>query len=61
MTISKRVLMQIPTRIGIAGGSGKIKAILGALRGEYINILVTDDITAAAVLHMEKENQVKSV
>jgi len=57
MTISKRDLIQIPTRIGIAGGSGKIKAILGALRGEYINVLVSDDVTAAAVLHLEKENQ----
>ena len=55
MTISKRVLLTIPTRIGIAGGSGKIKAILGALRGKYINVLITDEVTAAAVLHLNRE------
>jgi DNA-binding transcriptional regulator LsrR (DeoR family) len=55
MTISKRDLQTIPTRIGIAGGTGKIKAILGAIRGGYINILVTDDITAAAIIRLENE------
>jgi DNA-binding transcriptional regulator LsrR (DeoR family) len=55
MTISKKVLLTIPTRIGIAGGVGKINAILGALRGKYINVLVTDDITANAVLHLHNK------
>ncbi len=55
MTISKRDLLTMPTRIGIAGGAGKIKAILGAVRGKYINVLVTDDITAAAVLELEDQ------
>jgi DNA-binding transcriptional regulator LsrR (DeoR family) len=54
MTITRRDLMKIPTRIGIAGGEGKIKAILGALRGKYITVLVTDDITARAILEMEE-------
>ncbi len=39
----------IPIRIGIAGGEKKISAITGAIRGNLINILVTDSITAAAV------------
>lgn len=56
MTISKRDLMTIPTRIGIAGGAGKIEAILGALRGNYINVLVTDDSTASAILKMQKDS-----
>jgi len=55
LTISKRDLMQIPTRIGIAGGMGKIKAILGALRGGYINILVTDDLTTKEILRLARE------
>ncbi len=54
-TIRKRDLPNIPIRIGIAGGAGKIKAILGALRGKYINILVTDDFTASEVLRLERE------
>ncbi|NQS92404.1 MAG: winged helix-turn-helix transcriptional regulator [Chloroflexi bacterium] len=57
LTISKRDLVKIPIRIGIAGGLGKIKAILGALRGDYINVLVTDDLTAAEVLRLAKDNQ----
>jgi DNA-binding transcriptional regulator LsrR (DeoR family) len=54
-TISRRDLQQIPIRIGIAGGSGKIRAILGALRGNYINVLVTDELTAKEVLALESK------
>jgi DNA-binding transcriptional regulator LsrR (DeoR family) len=36
--------------IGVAGGLEKVKAVLGALRGGYIKTLVTDTITASAVL-----------
>jgi len=39
-------LLGIDRRIGVAGGSEKFKAILGALRGGYINVLITDHITA---------------
>ncbi|GMQ62192.1 sugar-binding transcriptional regulator [Vallitalea maricola] len=37
---------KIPMRIGVAGLKSKIPAILGALRGGYINSLVTDLDTA---------------
>lgn len=43
-------LRKIPLVLTIARGSTKVFSILGALRGEYIKILVTDDITANAVL-----------
>ncbi len=43
-------LVNIPIRIGVAGGTGKIIPILGALRGGLINVLVTDSTTALAVL-----------
>lgn len=36
----------IPLRLGVAGSKSKIPAILGALRGGYINSLVTDLDTA---------------
>ncbi len=36
--------------VGIAGGEEKVTAILGALRGGYLNVLITDTVTAQAVL-----------
>jgi DNA-binding transcriptional regulator LsrR (DeoR family) len=55
ITIQTKDLLSIPTRIGVAGGPKKVEPILGALRGGYINLLVTDSVTAAAVL--EQSNQ----
>lgn len=40
--------------VGIGGGSKKIKSILGALHGGYLDILITDSQTAMAVVEMEK-------
>ncbi len=40
-----------PARVvGIAGGKRKVTAILGALRGNWINVLITDRSTADALL-----------
>jgi DNA-binding transcriptional regulator LsrR (DeoR family) len=39
-------LKRIPTRVGVACGQRNREAILGALRGGWINILVTDQFTA---------------
>lgn len=36
--------------VGVAGGSQKVKAILGALRGGYIDVLITDQNTAKALI-----------
>ena len=38
--------------IGLAGGVAKAEAILGALRGRYINVLVTDESAARRVLEL---------
>jgi lsr operon transcriptional repressor len=43
-------LRHIGTVIGIAGGPSKLDAILGALRGRYIDVLVTDEATAKSLL-----------
>ncbi len=51
--VSLEELCAIPTRIGIAGGDNKIEAILGALHGGYINVLITDDLTARGLLEAE--------
>ena len=43
-------LRRVPRVVGIAGGSRKTRAILGALRGRWINVLITDRDTAKALL-----------
>lgn len=43
-------------RIGIAMGPHKINAVIGALRGNYINMLYTDEQTAQAVIDTLDEN-----
>ncbi|MDR2374772.1 MAG: sugar-binding transcriptional regulator, partial [Bifidobacteriaceae bacterium] len=48
--ISPDALKAAPRRIGVAGGGGKAPAILGALRGHWINVLITDLATAHALL-----------
>lgn len=39
-------LRRIHRRVGVAGGKAKFKAIQGALRGGYLNVLITDQETA---------------
>ena len=36
--------------VGIAGGKRKLAAIRGALRGKWINVLITDRATAEGLL-----------
>ena len=43
-------LKRIPVRIGVAGGAEKIDPIIGALRGKFVNILITDSTSAQEVL-----------
>ncbi|MCR6106936.1 sugar-binding transcriptional regulator [Salipaludibacillus agaradhaerens] len=43
-------LKDIPHVIGIASGSNKVKAIQSALNGELLNVLITDEETALALL-----------
>ena len=38
--------------IGVAGGAAKADAILGALRGRHVNVLVTDEPAAKRVLEL---------
>lgn len=41
---------KISHTVGVAGGVEKLKAILGAIRGKYINTLITDQNTAQQLL-----------
>lgn len=54
MGINTTDLLNIPLRIGIAYGLDKAKAIRGAIKGNFINILITDDLTAEKILELEK-------
>ena len=42
-------LRHVPRVIGVAGGSRKVAAIVGALRGGLLDVLVTDQFTAARI------------
>lgn len=50
-------LRHIETVIGVAGGRSKLDAILGVLRGRYIDVLVTDESTAADLLSRANAGQ----
>jgi deoxyribonucleoside regulator len=43
-------LLHIERRVGVAGGRAKCKAIQGALRGSYVNVLITDYLTAKVLV-----------
>lgn len=46
-------LKKIPKRVGIAGGAQKAEAVLGAIRGKFLNILITDVDCANLLLESE--------
>ena len=47
-------LRAVPLVVGVASGKSKAAAILGAVRGGYVNSLVTDDVTATEVLGLAR-------
>lgn len=53
--IGIKTLVGIKWVIAVAGGEAKAEAILGALRGRYLNVLVTDDAAARRVLALEEQ------
>ncbi|MEO5704819.1 MAG: sugar-binding domain-containing protein [Candidatus Limnocylindrales bacterium] len=50
-----RALPGVSLTIGVANGAGKVAPILGALRGGFLNVLVTDVRTAEGVLDLASE------
>uniref|UniRef100_A0A7V2B002 Sugar-binding transcriptional regulator n=1 Tax=Rhodothermus marinus TaxID=29549 RepID=A0A7V2B002_RHOMR len=48
--ITLEELKRIPRVVGIAGGTAKVEAIRGALRGGYVKVLITDHETAQQLL-----------
>lgn len=51
--ISPDILRAVPRRVGVAGGSRKYSAIRGAIRGGWVNVLVTDRATAVKLIEDE--------
>ncbi|GAP12396.1 transcriptional regulator, contains sigma factor-related N-terminal domain [Longilinea arvoryzae] len=49
-------LRRVQQVIGVAGGVDKAEAILGAVRGKYIQVLITDDLTAKKILSMTRSS-----
>ena len=47
-------LARIPKVVGVAGGLHKAEAILGALRGGYLTVLVTNELAAIRLLELER-------
>jgi deoxyribonucleoside regulator len=53
--IGLETLSKIEYVIGVAGGSPKADAILGALEGKFVNVLITDDQAAEAIMKLKLE------
>ncbi|HUA31758.1 MAG TPA: sugar-binding transcriptional regulator [Streptosporangiaceae bacterium] len=47
-------LASIPKVVGVAGGLHKTDAILGALHGGFLNVLVTNELVALRLLELER-------
>jgi lsr operon transcriptional repressor len=47
-------LTSIPKVVGVAGGLHKTEAILGALHGGFLNVLVTNELVALRLLELER-------
>ena len=48
-------LKEMNNSIGVAGGSTKSEAILAALKGNYLDLLITDEATATNVLRLKNQ------
>ena len=54
VAIEAEALRRIPLVVGVATGLEKCDALLGALRGRFVNTLVTDERTAAEILSRQQ-------
>ncbi len=53
ISMSLEKLQEVPQVLGAAGGKEKVQAVLGALRGKLVDILITDERTAERVLQAD--------
>ena len=54
LAISLAELKKIPKRIGVSGGKEKVSGIRAALKGNLVNVLITDEETAKTLLDEDK-------
>ena len=54
ISIGIKALREIETVIAVAGTEEKAEAILGALHGKYIDVLITDDKAAQKIIDMSE-------
>ena len=54
--MSPHELSNVESVVGVAGGPQKIEAILGALRGQLIDVLITDHATAKGLIEKDSKN-----
>jgi lsr operon transcriptional repressor len=52
-------LKNIPKVVGVAGGLHKAEAILGALHGGFLDVLVTNELAALRLLELERGRQAR--
>lgn len=52
LSVELETLKNTPKVIGVAGGKQKAEAILGAINGGYINVLITDESAAQSILEL---------
>jgi deoxyribonucleoside regulator len=57
ISIGLETLRDIKQVIAVAGSKDKALAILGALRGGYINTLITDDLAAREIVRLMEEDE----
>lgn len=53
--VSLKSLKEMETVVGVAGGEEKIDSILASLKGEFLDVLITDENTARQVLEKGSE------
>ncbi len=56
ISTSLETLKSLENTIGVAAGVNKAVAILAALRGGYLDILITDDSTASEILRISEDD-----
>jgi DNA-binding transcriptional regulator LsrR (DeoR family) len=49
-------LRRVPRSVALCGGKRKFAAILGALRSQWVNILITDQYTAQRLVKAQPAN-----
>jgi deoxyribonucleoside regulator len=50
-------IRETQVRLGIAGGKDKVEPLLGALRGKYINVVVSDEITVRRLIALAEHER----